>query len=700
MGATPNALILSGSMLWRELLRESRHRMHFVGRALFGACLAAIVFVVGLDILASSSRAPTMMARLGREIFAAYAVTQYFAIFIFSTIRAAGLSDERRTGSLPLIRITALSETGVVLGSFGSVMARAVLTMVLATPVLVISLAFGGFTLTQIALTFLITLASAAHVAALTTTLAAISEGSGAAIAVSGVLQLLSFAFAPWLMDQWDIYWLHSFEVVQDTVDSSFSGSDIVMFLGTRVVLTMIYLGLAKRLLERAPPRPTRPLKHMLLAADRFFLNLAKGRHILWRSGLPELRANPVYWRERAVSAVGHRDHAIRIAYLIGLAVLVVLPVGLAFSGPGFLLGWGSFVLHAVPFLVFVVALVILPAGAFVRERSKGAMPMLAVTPLTSQSFVLGKFVAVMRLLALPAGILAASFAFDLYLEGYLRGMGDFTASVARLSIAVPAAAAILYACAGARSTVASIGAGVIIVGFTMALGRYLPGFVGYFPRLLLGAAMRLIGVGSPIAAVFAVIAFLAMRRFRVVRNALFLYAGLAGSALLAVLLGMGAYSARGTSRFPPFSQVYPRFWWPPTGYAVGIMLVLAALIVWRLLTRKEGRRPRLSTTVVICLAIALAAISLRARVSPLSSVCTLALLGRAMWLAGPDPFNRAALATGLIICSWPPMTRPGRWLTAPGGNNTLVLVYAAVLTAFFLVMTCRQLDRLMERNG
>ena len=700
MGATPNALILSGSMLWRELLRESRHRMHFVGRALFGACLAGLVIVLGARTIVATTSPQAALASLGRTIFSTYAVTQYLAVVVFSTIRAARLADERRAQSLPLLQITGLSNTGVVLGSFNSVMARAVLTMAVAAPVLVMSLSFGGFTSFQIAMACLVTFASAAHVAAVTTVFAAASSGTGAAIALSGVVQVLWFVFVPRMLGHWFSPWLHSYSMLTDALRSRFDGRHILYFFVTRGTMTAGYLVMAGALLQRTAARPGRPLKHMLLAADRFFLNVAKGRHILWRPGLPELKGNPVYWRERAVSALGHRDHAIRIAYFIGMAILVVLPVGLAFAGPGFLLGWGAFVLHAVPLLVFAVALAILPAAAFVRERSKGALPTLAVTPLTPQSLVLGKFAATMRLLALPAGILAVSFAFDLYLEGYGRGMNDFTASLVKLSIAVPAVAAILYACAGARSTVGSIGAGVIIVGFTLALGGDLPGFVGYFPRLLLRAGRNLIGVGSPIVATFAVVVFFTMRRFRVGRNALFLYAGLAGSALLTALLGVGASFPQSAGRLYGYSRVYLRFWGVPRGVPAASILILGALIVWHLLTRKEGRRPRLSTIVVICLAIALAGISLRARVSPLSSVCTLALLGRALWLAGPEPFNRAALAAGLIVCSWPPMTRPGRWMAAPTDNNTLVLVYAAVLTAFFLVMTCRQLDRLMERNG
>lgn len=647
---------------------------------MFAACLAGFVFILGLNILTSSSRPQTMVARLGREVFSAYVVTQYFAIFIFSMIRAARLSDERRMGSLPLLRVTPLSEGGVVLGSFGSVMARALLTMLLATPVLVISLAFGGFTPVQIALAFLITLTSAAHVAALTTTFAAISSGAGAAIAVSAVVQFLWFVLASWLSDEWNANWLHSFMMIQDTLRSRFSAGDIVLFAGTRTALTLGYLGLARWLLTQAPAHPTRLLKRLFTAADRFFLDLGKGRFVLWRSGLPQLVGNPVLWRERAVSLLGQRDHAIRTAYGIGAVGLLVGTIGLTLWGPDFVSDFGPAILMGIPAIVLVVILAVAPASTFARERTKGALAMLAATPLRARTFVLGKLLAIVRMMLIPAAALVSVLLLIMYVDGfYFYDMEELLVSIGMIVLAVPIVAMVLYAAAGARSTATGIMAGAAIVGASL-LGMSWFFFDSDLFFDLLAGLRGLVLSDSPVHLVFVVTAAHLARHSRLMRNVVTLGLWLAIASAFSAFVAFPGRSFRG---LPPYMALFLA---AATAFGAGLFLLrgkkkqvfMLAVVLTGVLVCLSQRGPWLVGGPVT-----------------VELVCWGFLIWNVFRRAGAGTLNRTALTVLLVLT-----VSAAAYDVNDEAGFFHVVVFAGILCAFFLFVTCLQLDRLMERNG
>ncbi len=430
----------------RELLRECRRGTHFLGRTLFVAALAAIVifglfqvhtfgglpfggrprgvpfyppsyppFGLGTGVAATQAA----IAAFGTTLFAIWALTQYAAACIFSTIRAAALADERRIGSLPLMRTTSLLDRGIIVGWFSSVMGRALFTMLLALPVLVMSRGFGGFTIGQVALVTFVTIVAAAHGAALTLAIASRAGSIGTAVSFSLILQALVAGFLWFFFPKDEALWRHSALIITSACGGGVGATEWTDFFLTRLLLIEVYLTVAVISLKRPTLQPARPLKRLLVAADGFFLKMAGNRNILWKSGLGPCRGNPVLWRERAASVLGQRDHMIRITYgaAIGLVVLLLLSYPLyGWEAALFLFG---FALLAIPALLLIISVVIAPASAFPRERQQRTMPLLAVCPLSARKIVLGKYSFCLRILAIPLGIFAVFFGlgmlFDLW---------------------------------------------------------------------------------------------------------------------------------------------------------------------------------------------------------------------------------------------------------------------------------------------
>jgi len=686
-------------LIGRELLRESRRGMHFLWRVLFVCCLGGLVAWRGFGFRATSYRsAQAVMARYGTELFMIWAMAQFVAVCLFTTVRAAALADERRSGSLPLMQTTSLGDKGIILGWFLSAMGRAVFTMVLALPVLVMSRGFGGFTLDQVGAVCFVTLLAAAHAAAFTLMLAALSASAGAAVAWSIILQAAAMSAAVFIIVELRLRaeWLQSLAILYEAVRARpFSVVTWLLFSFPRALLTGVYLLLAIRFLKRGPLRLGRPLKRLLVAADGYFLRLARNRMVLWRPGLGPCKGNPVLWRERAVSVLGQRDHMIRLFYWPLLGVIVVGGIGGMVGGVDFMVHVMPAAVVGAPLLVCAVLLVVPPAGTFARERQQRTLPLMAATPLTARRIVLGKYWASLRPAWLP---LAVAGIFGCLIALYESRESAYLV-LAAVGFAPLLVAQILYVCAGARSTTFGIAAAA-----GLAFGWVVVWFWrDWFPVSGRSYLLRLPTRGGPAgpdlvtcAAVtaFAVGAAILAKRMRLTTNAAFLasciflillaskffgpWGGVAVVPVVALLLV--ALSARGSAH--PFRSVVRA--------GIGLLVVL---------------------TGVFCLAVADATLAMFVMFAAL-----LALVWRAARYAGPGLINRLGLALAAPcmirdVCCWVSIVRRSprlmsvrrlevASLLADAHSPTLLVVMAIVMTIVFLSVTIGQLDGLMERNG
>jgi len=711
--------MLMRPLISRELLRECRHRVHFIGRSLLVAALAGIVLwrwqeagrptsLWGPSGVYRYERAiPAMMARYGTMLFGIWAVLQYVGVCVFSMVRSAAVADERRSGSLPLLQITRLSSGGVILGSFVSVMGRALFTMLLALPVLVIARSFGGFTMEQVAMVSVVTVVAAAHVAALTLFIASRSSGTGAAIAIAVVLQgvwLLVMAFPD--VSEFvcrEAPALNALTFVLEVTDGArYAAPHLGALIASRLGLTAVYLALAVALLGRPAWRPGRRIKRALVAADGFFMRISRRRVILWRGGLGPCKRNPILWRERAASLMGQRDHMIRLLYWAMLGFIAVLLVLAPFIDDMALLAVAVAGMVMVPLLVFAIFLVVRPATAFARERQQRTLALLAVTPLSAGRIVIGKYVFGLRMLWVPVVLMAIFFGCTMYVDG-VDDMGPDAPLMllSLLALAPMLLSQILYVGAGARTSVQGIAAGAVLFAGAILFGHPDPRW-DLLGKIVPDGLFEMSSVEYLPAIACAAAAALLARRRRLVTNAAFLGLLIVGSLWLGKALGLGDLRLWNSRVFPDLV---------PMAAIVGSAVTLLVLVSIVLRRYRVARNLVIWTILVVA---GLAATQIFAGATWwLFSLAVAAAWWRAARYAGPGIVNRTALA---LLAPWivhmlmrPLLYREEWWQsgfpvvvvaieTPP--YHVILIAQVLLVAVVFLAATVRQLDRLMERNG
>jgi hypothetical protein len=716
-------------IVWRELLRESRHRTHFGGRALIAIILGAIVLSVGLSLNGPApgpsgvlmrggirpgggpppsyypippspiASVQANMARLGTQLFTIWAIGQYFALCALGTVRAASLAQERRADRLPLLTITGLGGRGVILGTYASILVRALFTMLLMLPILALARGFGGFTAGQACLAAGMAFVAAAYAAALTLALASLVSGTAAAVVLSAVVQAILMAvFYVWLVQtafarsgppgnslSHQLSWvlIHSFGLLTAVVRGTLPPWNVLAFYAfARALLCFVCLKLAMVLTQRPAADPGRHLKHALMAMDRYFLHFTGfGKRVLWKSGLGECRGNPIYWRERAISVVGQRDHMIRVLYGSAVLLSIVLTVALVtdwadISGKLAVIG-----VIGVPLLLAGLLMLVQPALAFAREKERGGLDALVVTPMTPRQFVMGKYWYALRSVAVPLGIglgfwcLVAAF-------GPSGEIGSEVWSVVAVVLMVPLAVAmILYVAAGARSAVGGILGGVaVLVGlgllawFLRLLRMYdnVPPTLVMLVQYLLMASMVDRGVpfspsGGCCAFLLLLCSFLTAPYSKWMRNGLVI----ALFVLIPLLLGHNADELL------------------PSSMMLAIPVALAVYMGIRL---KKFH-------VAVLVAAGAGLMYAGGEALPLFFIPCILLLAcwRAARYADYGVFNRAFVAVALVGSTFSVLAialYPSRGDLPP----PILLVGGGV--AAFLFFTIRQFDRLVERNG
>ena len=680
--------VVDNAVFAREMVRESRNLLHFIISSLFVAGLVYFVVFHWEPRATAVSSAGTFNA-LGGRLFAVYVFVQYATVVLLGVVRAARFSEERREGKLALLRITRLSEGGVVRGVFASLAVRALVTMLLGAPILVLGTAFGGFTFNQACYACAVTFCAGCQAVAITMVTATASTNGAAAATMSAVLQGTCFAavVVSGASKTWP--WLHSYVLLKEIVAGEADVRSVLLVALSRAASVAVLTAVAAAALRRAIPRPGRAVRQLLCHIDGLLVGKKRKRAMLWQGGLPPLEGNPVLWRERAVSLVGRRDHLIRFVYLTAAAILVSLGAGFAIAGLDFIVSAGILAFFAVPLFLLALVTVVPPATAFAREHSSGALSILAATPLAAQSIVWGKFLAGLRLVVLPVVLLAAASALVFFVRGKGSAAGAVT-ELALVSTVLPLAAMILYAGVGAKNVAGGIGAGLLVLGCAViSFGHNpvgLPVFSGIFRAVH----------GSPHVglAAFILAAALLSRHTRLMSN----------SVVLACFLAVPYFALR------VFIQQFDSV---VTSWETRIVLVNYTLIVAAAVTTAVFLRGRF-------LLILLGGAALLAFAAYLSSrgllvidwfmlieILLIVLFACATYWVRTGVPNRTGLTIGFILAvATLFFQRSGQYrqfwkeyeLTT--SNCVFLVAVSLAATALFLVNTSRQLDGLMERNG
>ena len=255
----------------------------------------------------------------------------------------------------------------------------------------------------------------------------------------------------------------------------------VVKYVAVISLLVAAYLALAVRLLDLQVPRPGRRIKALLVAADRYFMKLAEGRLVFWKPGLGTCRGNPVLWRERAVSPFGQLDHVIRLFYWPLAAMIVLMVLAYPFTGYGGVFFVVKLGLVLIPVLVFGVFLVTGPAATFARESQQGTLPLLAATPLSARTIVVGKYAYGLRLIWVPLALMMVLVSSMWVVYGL--GASSLLVPVVLMVAFMPLVSAeLLYVGVAGKSTSSAIIAGGMLVagvlGLLLGTSEWTPGLV------------------------------------------------------------------------------------------------------------------------------------------------------------------------------------------------------------------------------
>jgi len=649
-------MLIVQPLVSRELLREGRRPSHFVFRTLFALALSVLfLWTYVIYTRFGSALAPAAMARLGTTLFTVWTLVLYAGLVLFATVRAASLAEERRTGSLPLTRITALGDGGVILGWFLSAMGRSLIGMVLTLPVLALVRSCGGFTTLQLLSTAAVIVFATAVATAFTLVIAARSRSTGGAVAVSLLLQVAVLALLGGRWHTATLLW----RLTRESPSLRFAQTLLTHF-AVRATLSAALLWLAVRALRHGPAKPRHLFKRFFTRMDRFFLQLSDHSWVLWKSGLGPCKGNPILWRERAASVLGQRDHMIRFWYL-----------SLILTGP------------LAPLLILFVSLVVHPATAFARERRGDTIALLAVTPLSAGQIVRGKYLFTLRRLAVPLALILLGVAGVCYITPDVS-LEDILPAVAVVLIIPLVAAQILYVCASARTTVAGIVIGLAVAGvWVSAMSSNVWEFTRY--SITSGAVPRTLA--QLLVALFTGLLCVIIERRHKLANAVPLIFSLAHYLFALWLAG----AMRNLNREP--------------GLVIFILLcAIVPLVASIRMVASAGAAVRKKLLFAAALPPLLWLLTMgRFRHETFASFMLALIAWRAMLYAGTNVFNRIILsiaATLPLVALLPYMGFQHYWHFGTRFSTLVWPVLALACTLLFLRTTARQLDRLIQRNG
>ena len=294
------SITLPGLVLGRELVRESRKQRYFVYNGLLVACVVGV-----MTFRLYSNRGLDDLANEGSALFRLCVLIQLVGILILSTLRAGGPAEERSLGSLHLLRITRLSEAGIVAGHFLSVVARAVSTMLLVSPILLLAGAVGGVGPAQTALLSVVALIAASFATALTVLLASVTKNATRAITWSIVVQLVFFLLSNEKTMVHITWWPHPYSLSELLLyDAANAREPAIQYVVSQLIATAVLLVSACVLLRASPGAGGKITIRSLVDFASSLLGKERKSQEVLPLAAPALSSNPPLWREAAVKAL------------------------------------------------------------------------------------------------------------------------------------------------------------------------------------------------------------------------------------------------------------------------------------------------------------------------------------------------------------------------------------------------------------
>jgi len=486
-------LKIFGPILAGELKAVVRRKRTFIIRMVYiGLC-----FLVVYSTAKNLTKSPSFMrSSIGIIIFTYFALTQIIMLLMLTPALASGsIAKEKEEGTLGLLFLTRVSPREIVWGKFSSRLLYVALLVAASLPLLSISFVFGGVSLIQLAIVFLLTGATVILAGAISVYFSTLLERAHTAtIATYGVLffyffllpvVLLPLLFLPMVLGLHEIF---NYINPLFAMSAAFSwgmgaGADWTMWLGISwniafpILLSVLLLRAASRRLHRISFLEKESSKRW--GRLRKALKPRRPRRLF---SFRKSKAYPLLWRETYIRPASRFRVLVLVAFgLVALceisySILILAYQGQAVLDPAEIVG----TIYLVVFCLLTFVFTALSASlAFVTERERNSWEPLLVTPVSRRSLVWAKFLGTAQDAA--PFLLVTFFHLGLmYLAQILSGwefVGILSVIMATFAFVVALGLVISL---GSKRSVRALAAGVMSF---LGLAFLLPWLSGFFEQ-------------------------------------------------------------------------------------------------------------------------------------------------------------------------------------------------------------------------
>lgn len=426
--------MLIGPVFTREIFTTPRRGRLYVYRSVYAVALFVLMCTAWL-ILAGTQDIRNVgdMSKFGGTLFQILAPLQLLlTVFFAALMSASAVAQEKDRRTLILLLMTRLTNSELVLGKLMASLLNVLVMLATALPIFMLIVLLGGVSFGQVAGVFVVTLLAALAAGSLGSTVALWREKTFQTLAMTAMaLVLWTVVGLPTLgggvprdVQQWSTALSPVPAVMAAAQPLAFEQegllgtlSPVYIFLLVTVLLLTLLNGVAivrvrswnpsREVRQRSPGAQTHKesiwgVEHDLAREEAAQAEAARAGHVDAQLRTGQVAAgqtrqvwdNPILWREICTWAYGRKVIAIRVAYLLMIALAAVaLHFSLGQSGAqqrSAILPVGAAPLMPLMFisLVMVNALAV---TSVTNERDGRALDLLLATDLSAKEFVFGK---------------------------------------------------------------------------------------------------------------------------------------------------------------------------------------------------------------------------------------------------------------------------------------------------------------------
>lgn len=375
------------------------------------------LFVGGLFILFGRSTSVDGLLGHGRGLFIDVLKIEYAALLLLvPAMTASALTVEKERETLPLLLLTRMSPSEIILQKYISRVVPILSYVLLSFPLMAVAYSYGGVT-------------SADLIAACTTLLLAVLYSAAFSLLCSSYFRTTVEAVIAVYLGQVAVSWMtcglaplacgiSGVDSFLAAIGSNRPGS--VALLAIQVAFfVVLYLVLATEFLHRrafVPPRNV--LLEVFHALDRMFneWNQVTGGVVLVHDGQPLPGDRPVAWRETAKRSLGTFRYLVRVLVVLEIPILIVSQM----TNIEMIRGHSAMSWLWYTLCVTSAAMVCLHASNVIAsERTRQTLAVLLATPLSGRELIIEKLSGVRRLLLVLSIPFATMIAFMHWFRDY-----------------------------------------------------------------------------------------------------------------------------------------------------------------------------------------------------------------------------------------------------------------------------------------